>query len=113
MRATGPTPATLRLLACVEAFSHQEEGAVGHDDWSALASILERELALLQNLPEDPARHTDAALAARAQLLRQRYAAMSERIAAARARDETEYSALRETSRRVHGVRHAYIRSAA
>ncbi|MEN9841531.1 MAG: hypothetical protein RL376_1331, partial [Verrucomicrobiota bacterium] len=51
MHATGPSPATLRLLACVESFSHKEEGAVGHDDWSALATILERELALLRGLP--------------------------------------------------------------
>jgi hypothetical protein len=97
----------------VEAFSHEEEGAVGHDDWSALAAILERELALLQDLPEDPARHSDEALSARARLLRQRYALLSERIAAARVRDEAEYAKLRETSRRVHGVRHAYIRAAA
>lgn len=113
MHATGPSPATLRLLACVESFSHQEEGAVGHDDWSALATILERELALLRGLPDDPARATDTALAARAELLRQRYAVLSERIASARARDQAEYATLRETSRRVQGVRQAYVRSAA
>ncbi len=113
MHPDGPTPATLRVLACVEAFAHEEEGAAGHDDWASLAKILERELSLLQNLPEDPARHTDAALAARAQLLRQRYAVLSERIAAARTRDEAEYATLRETSRRVGNVRQAYIRSAA
>lgn len=104
-----PSATTLRLMACVESFAHQEEGAIGHDDWPALAKLLERELEVVARLATE-APSDDAALLARAQALRDRYAALSERIDAARQRAQTELNQLGESTRRLRDVRGAYGR---
>ena len=107
MPTTGPSPTTLRLLACVEAFSHEEEGTIGHDDWPGLVSVLERELALLQRIAEEknpPSR----AVTARAEALNQRYTALSDRISAAQAKAKEEFAQIGESKRRLKDVRQAY-----
>ncbi len=107
MNPASPSPLTLRLMACVESFSHDEDGAVGHDDWPELARILDRELDLLGRIAqEEPS--TDPALSARAGALSRRYATLSERIAAARARAEAELATIGETTRHIRNVRRAY-----
>lgn len=103
------SPATLRLLACVEAFAHEEEGAIGHDDWPALAGLLERELAVLTRLAEERAgAPADSAAGARAGALRARYAALGERVAEARRRASAELAGLDQAGRRLRAVRGAY-----
>ncbi|MFA6286599.1 MAG: hypothetical protein WC661_04375 [Opitutaceae bacterium] len=110
MPSSTPSPTTLRLMACVESFARDEDGAIGHDDWPALAGILERELALLQRIASEtpPA---EPGLVERATKMRQRYTRLSERILAARIRDAAELAGLGETARRVQAVRHAYARA--
>jgi len=102
-----PSPITLRLLACTEAFSRQEDGAVGHDDWPGLVGILERELALITRLACETAGPADD-LADRARALHQRYEKLSDTITAARQRDQAEIVQLGETTRRIRSVKHAY-----
>jgi len=113
MPHSAPGPATLRLLACVEAFSHEEEGAVGHDDWPALAALLERELAVMTRLAaeQENAPPADAATLARARALRDRYAALGERVEAARRRSTRELAELDQSGRRLRAVRGAYAAS--
>lgn len=108
-----PSPATLRLLACVEAFAHEEEGAAGHDDWPALAALLERELAVIARLAaeQDGAPPADPATQARAEALRARYAALGQRVGRARAASELERAELERGSRRLRAVRGAYAAS--
>ncbi len=115
MPLTSPGPATLRLLACVESFAHEEEGAVGHDDWPALAGLLERELAVIARLAaeQEDAAPADAATLARAQALRDRYDALDERVAAARLAAERECAELDQSGRRLRAVRGAYAAPAA
>ncbi|MEO0054873.1 MAG: hypothetical protein RLZZ50_820 [Verrucomicrobiota bacterium] len=103
------TPSTRRLLACVEAFAHEEEGAAGHDDWPALAGILERELAVLTRLAEERAgAPADAETSARAEALRDRYAVLGERVAEAHRRTKQELAELDQAGRRLRSVRGAY-----
>ena len=110
MPAQPPSPATRRLLACVEAFAHEEEGAIHRDDWPALAAILERELEVIcrLGLEQNAAPAEDAATLARAEALRSRYAALGERVDQARARAELERAELKRNSRRLRSVRGAY-----
>jgi hypothetical protein len=105
-----PGATTRRLLACVEAFAHEEEGALGHDDWPALAALLERELAVLRRLGDgiDPAAAEDARNLAQARKLRERYAALESRIEAARTRAAAELAELDRSGRRLREVRGAY-----
>ena len=104
------SPTTKRLVACLESFSHQEDGAIGHDDWPALVSILERELLLLQRLgQENPA--NASALKPHTEKLQQRFDKMALRIAAAQARDSAELASLSETTKRIHAVRKTYVKS--
>lgn len=113
MPRSTPGPVTLRLLACVESFAHEEEGAIGHDDWPALAALLERELAVITRLAaeSDGKPAADAATFARAQALRDRYAALGERMDLARVRAERELSELNQSGRRLRAVRGAYAAS--
>ena len=105
------SPTTQRLVACLESFSHQEDGAIGHDDWPALVSILERELILLQRLDqENPA--DASALKPHTKKLLERFDKMALRIAAAQARDSEELASLSETTKRIHAVRKTYVKSA-
>lgn len=104
------SPITLRLLACAEAFSHEEDGAIGHDDWPALAALLERELAVLTRLARDGAgpRPDDPRLLAGARTLRARYSALERRIAEARVRAAEELAGLNRAGGRLRSVRGAY-----
>ena len=110
MPSQPPSPATRRLLACVEAFAHEEEGAIRHDDWPALAAILERELEVIARLglEQDAAPANDAATLARAEALRSRYAALGERVERARADAESERAEIERGSKRLRSVRGAY-----
>ncbi len=103
------SPATRRLLACVESFAHEEEGATGHDDWPALASLLEREVAVLTRLAEERAGAPgDAEASSRADALRARYAVLGERVAEARRLATEELAGLDQAGRRLRSVRGAY-----
>lgn len=104
------SPATLRLMACAESFSHAEEGAIGHDDWPALAALLERELAVVTRLSHDarPATEIDPRLLARARSLHARYVALDSRLARARELATAELAEIAQTGRRLHAVRDAY-----
>ncbi len=105
-----PTPATLRLLACAEAFGREEEGAVGHEDWPALAALLDRELAVLTRLAgEAPARDPD--LEARATALADRYRRLEDVVTAAQTRVARELAELGSAARRARAVQGAYARS--
>ncbi len=105
-----PSPATLRLLACAEAFGREEDGAVRLEDWPALAELLDRELAVITRLAgETPS--TDPALLARASVLQARYQGLSEIITSAQARVSEELNGLAEASRRARSVQTAYARS--
>ncbi len=108
MSAAHPSPTTLRILACVESFARQEDGAVGHDDWPGLVQILERELALLTRFACEAAAAPDDELAHRAGVLRERYSSLSDHITIARLRDESELCRLGETTRRIRDVKNAY-----
>ena len=110
MPQSGLSPTTQRLLACLESFSHQEDGAVGHDDWPGLVGILERELALLQRLAQEKPTEA-AALKPHAEKLNQRFEKLAQRIEAAKTRDAQEFASLGETAKRVHGVRKTYLKS--
>jgi len=111
MPSSNLSPTTQRLVACLESFSHQEDGAIGHDDWPALVNILERELLLLQRLgQENPA--DVSALKPHTEKLQQRFDKMALRIAAAQARDREELASLSETTKRIHAVRKTYVKSA-
>jgi hypothetical protein len=110
MPSPGPSPTTLRLMACLESFSHEEEGAIGHDDWAGLAGVLTRELAALRHLAlENPGAR--APLAPRAEKLRQRYARLSARVDEAKARGLAELAALGSTAARVNDVRRTYLKT--
>lgn len=108
--ADHPTPATLRLIGCVESFAHEEEGAIGHDDWAGLAEVLRRELAVLQSLALEKIQGREK-LEPRARALRDRYERLSQRIAAAQARDAAELSQLCATAQRANAVRSTYLKS--
>ena len=104
------SPTTKRLLACLESFSHEEDGVIGHDDWAGLVNILDRELLLLQRLAhEKPA--ASPAFKQHAEKLQQRFDKMALRIAAAQARDSEELAKLSETTKRIHGVRKTYLKA--
>lgn len=83
---------------------------VGHDDWPALAGLLERELAVITRLAEDQRASpvVDAATLARAEALRERYAALGERLTEARARAGRELAEIDQHGRRLRAVRGAY-----
>lgn len=103
------SPSTRRLLACVEAFAHEEEGATVHDDWPALAGLLERELAVLTRLAEERAgAPADAEASARAVALRERYTRLGERVAEAQRLATQELAELDQAGRRLRSVRGAY-----
>ncbi len=104
------SPTTKRLVACLESFSHQEDGAVGHEDWPALVDILERELALLQRLTQETPADSPA-LKPHTEKLQQRFDKMALRIAAAQARDSEELAKLGETTKRIHGMRKTYLKA--
>ena len=108
MPTTRPSDTTLRLLACAESFARQEDGAVGHDDWQGLVGILERELALLTRLATEATAPPTDDIAQRTGALRQRYATLSDRIAASQQRDQAELAQIGETTRRIRAVKHAY-----
>lgn len=109
MPEAAPASNSQRLLACLDAFCHEEEGAVGHDNWADLVTVLERESLLLERLAlEKPP--TDAALKSRLQALSQRYAQLSERMDAAKTRDIQELATLGETSHRMNAVRQTYLK---
>jgi hypothetical protein len=110
--------ATLRLLSCVESFSHDEEGAIGHDDWPLLARVLDRELAVLTRLAKEregvaaggdgAESEPDPELLARAEALHTRYEALAGRLNEAKARASEELSELGARRRQLHAVRGAY-----
>lgn len=110
--------ATLRLLSCVEAFAHDEEGAIGHDDWPLLARVLDRELAVLTRLARerdgvaagglDTEPEPDPELLARAEALHARYEALAAKVGEARTRAEAELAETHGSRRRLHAVRGAY-----
>jgi hypothetical protein len=103
------SPTTQRLVSCLESFSHQEDGAMGHEDWHGLVSILERELALFQRLAQE--KPTEAsALKPHTEKLQQRFDKMALRIAAAQARDSEELAKLGETTKRIQGMRKTYLK---
>jgi hypothetical protein len=109
MSDAAPVSTTQRLLACLEAFSHEEEGAAGHDNWADLVALLERESLLLQRLAlEKPPADPD--LKSRLQALSQRYEQLSQRMDAAKSRDIQELATLSETSHRMTAVRHTYLK---
>lgn len=83
---------------------------VGHDDWPALAALLERELAVIARLADEQAAKStdDPATLARAAALQARYAALGERVAAARERAGRELEEIHHTGRRLRAVRGAY-----
>lgn len=110
MPLSAVSPVTQRLMACVEAFCHEEEGVIGHDDWPALAGLLERELAVLTRLAADASEpeRIDPRLLARARALRERYAALERRTAAARARAAEELSGIDGAGHRLRAVHGAY-----
>jgi hypothetical protein len=105
-----PSPATLRLMGCVEAFAHEEEGAIGHDDWAGLAGVLRRELAVLQKLAMEKIQGREA-LAPRVRALHDRYERLSQRIATAQARDAAELAQLCATAQRANAVRATYLKA--
>lgn len=105
-----PSPVTLRLMACLESFAHEEEGAVGHDDWPGLAGVLQRELALLQRIALEKT-ESKAPLAPRAEKLRRRYSRLAERLDEARSRGLAELAALGSTAARVNDVRRTYLKA--
>lgn len=122
MSTTPVSPATLRLLACVEAFAHDEEGAIGHDDWPLLARVLDRELAVLSRLARQRAGEgsaggaiangegdePDPELLARAEALHARYEALAGAVEKAKARTVTELAEVGGRRRQLHAVRGAY-----
>lgn len=105
-----PTSATLRLLACAEAFGREEDGAVGHEDWPALAALLDRELAVLTRLAAEPPTR-DPALESRAAALAERYQKLGDLVSAAQTRVAAELAELGEAARRARAVQGAYARS--
>ncbi|NDC73986.1 hypothetical protein EBZ70_01545 [bacterium] len=105
-----PSAVTLRLLACAEAFGREEDGAVGLEDWPALAELLDRELAVITRLAEQGPAH-DPALTARATVLQERYMRLGEIVTLAQARVSEEMTGLAEASRRARSVQTAYTRS--
>ena len=109
MPPADPSPTTLRLLACVESFAHEEAGAVGNDDWPGLVSVLNRELLLLQRLAlEKPA--DSPTLKTRLETLSRRYDHLAQQIEEAKIRDIQEIAALIETRNRLHAVRQSYLK---
>ena len=103
------SPTTKRLLAALESFSHQEDGAIGNDDWAGLVNILDRELLLLQRLAQEKPAETPE-FKQHAEKLSQHFDQVAQRIAAAKARDIQELISLRETTKRMHAVRKTYLK---
>ena len=110
MPTTPLSPATQRILACLHAFAHEEDGAAGHDDWPALVGILERETQLLARLAQEKPTEANA-LKPHAEKLSQRLNALSQRIETARVRDAHELANLGETTQRMHAVRKTYFKA--
>ena len=109
MQSANPSPTTLRLLACLDSFAHEEAGTVGHDDWPSLVGILERELLLLRRLAqENPVE--DPTLKPRLETLSRRYEHLFQQIEAAKIRSLQELDNLKATRQRVHAVRNAYMK---
>jgi hypothetical protein len=116
MPAADPNSVTRRLLACLEAFSHEEDHAACHDDWPALAALLERELALTTRLadgagttsPSDGGVAPSADVLEKVERLRERHRELAARIDAARAAANAELSEMGSARRRLHAVRGAY-----
>lgn len=103
--------ATLRLMACAEAFSREEDGALGRDDWPALVQILQRELEIVTGLAQAAsAAPADASLTARAEALGHHLGQLDRRIDAARVLAQTELDEINATSRRLRAVRGSYAR---
>jgi hypothetical protein len=107
MPSSQPSATTLRLMACVESFSRHEDGTIGHDDWTGLVSILERELALLTRLACEKPDPTPALLT-RAEALHTHYDQLAARITTAQAQATAEHATLKKTTRRIQAVKHAY-----
>ncbi len=103
--------ATLRLMACAEAFSREEDGALGRDDWPALVQILQRELEIVTGLAQASSTEaTDANLQTRAEALGRHLGQLDQRIDAARSRARAELDEINATSRRLRAVRGSYAR---
>jgi len=102
--------ATLRLIACAESFSAEEAGALGCDDWPALAALLERELAVVTRLAHGAQGSTlaDPSLVERVNALGARYAGLAARLAQARELANEELTQIAHTTRRLQAVCNAY-----
>jgi hypothetical protein len=113
LHLTAAGSATLRLLACMEAFSQAEEDAVRRDDWPELAALLERELAVVTRLAGEQERTpTEDPLAlAAAHTLQKRFEALSAQLHDARLAGSKELEVLLSARRRMSAVRGAYRES--
>lgn len=102
---------TQRLLACVEAFSHQEDGALRRDDWPALAALLQRELEVVHGLVDaQSGEPPNDALAARVHQVQLRLRRLDEEIVQAKQRHQTELDELNATARRLRTIGSSYAR---
>lgn len=102
---------TQRLLACIEAFSHQEDGALRRDDWPALAEILQRELAVVHGLVDaQSSEQPNDALLARVNEVQLRLHRLAEEIVQAKRRHQGELDELNATARHLRAIGSSYAR---
>jgi hypothetical protein len=110
MAPTPLSPASLRLVACLETFEHDEAGAVAQGDWAGLVAILEREGLLLTRLAQEKPSEAQL-LKPHVERLAQRLARLSASIEVAKAQNTQELASLGESTQRMHAVRNAYLKA--
>lgn len=102
---------TQRLLACLEAFAHQEDGAFRRDDWPALAEILQRELAVVHGLVDaQSSEQPNDALSVRVDQVQLRLHRLEREIVQAKRRHQAELAELNATARRLRTIGSSYAR---
>lgn len=102
-----PVSTTQRLLSCLEVFRGEEDGAVGHEDWAALAEIFARECKVIDRLALEADRVPPRELG-RVRAVQARHAAIFRHLKHRQERLGAELNTLRQAQFRSQAVRGAY-----
>lgn len=105
-----PSPLTQRLLACLERFRGEEDGAIGREDWAGLTDIFSRECAVVSQLARTTGEVPDAATVERVRGVQDRLRFLEETLGRQHAAMREEHEAIRRATRTRRAVKHTYGR---
>lgn len=104
-----PSPRTQRLLACLEQFHGEEDGAIGREDWAGLAEIFDREFAVVSQLAR-AGESADAATVDRVRTLQARFQSLEATLGRHHASLREEHDGIRRATRTRRAIKRTYGR---